>query len=88
MSFLLNALLNWDTSLMSTSSPTWGSFVLMIPMRAAKMGVKGSEAAWAFMIERANRPRPRMRFSPNSSGTTCLMLAVLTYEAAATTTDE
>lgn len=51
----------------------------MMAMRAAKMGVKGSEAAWAFMIDRANSPRPRIRFSPNSSGITCLMLAVLTW---------
>ena len=42
------------------------------------MGVKGKLAACAFMMDRQNRPLPRTRFSPNSSGTMYLMLAVLT----------
>jgi hypothetical protein len=36
---------------MRTSSPTWGSLVLMIATRAAKMGVKGREEAWARMMD-------------------------------------
>lgn len=41
------------------------------------MGVKGREAAWAFMILRQNNPRPRTRFSLNSSGTMCFMFETL-----------
>jgi hypothetical protein len=78
LSSRLNALLNWLISLTITNSPTMGSLVLIIAMRAEKTGVKGKEDAWAFMIARANRPRPRMRFSLNISGTTYLMLATLT----------
>lgn len=62
----------------STSSPTCGSFELMIATSAANTGVKGKLAAWAFMTLRQNKPLPRMRFSAKSSGTTCLILAMLT----------
>src|SRR5262245_38500770 len=41
------------------------------------MFVKGKLAACAFMIDLQNRPRPRIRFSENSSGTICLMFATL-----------
>src|SRR6266478_1023618 len=50
----------------------------MIETRAAKTGVKGKLAAWAFIILRAKSPRPLMRFSEKSSGTMCLMLPTLT----------
>lgn len=52
--------------------------MLTIATRAAKTGVKGSDDACARMMDRANSPLPRMRFSPNSSGTTCLMFDTLT----------
>lgn len=52
--------------------------MLTIATNAAKMGVKGSEDPWARMIDRANNPFPRIRFSPNNSGTTCLMFDTLT----------
>lgn len=41
------------------------------------MGVNGREAACAFMILLQNKPRPRTRFSPNSSGIMCLTLDTL-----------
>lgn len=50
----------------------------MMATRAAKTGVNGKDDAWARIIDRANNPFPRMRFSPNSSGTTCLMFDTLT----------
>lgn len=78
MSLRLNARRNWLASRVTSSSPTCGILVLMMATRAAKTGVYGSDAAWAFMIDRQKRPRPRMRFSAKSSGTTCLMLDVLT----------
>src|SRR6266851_646822 len=55
-----------------------GNFVLMIETRAAKTGVKGKLAVCAFMMLRAKSPRPLMRFSEKSSGTTCLMFPTLT----------
>jgi hypothetical protein len=66
-------------SLIKTNSPTWGSFVLTIATRAANTGVKGKEEAWARMTDRLNSPFPRIKFSPNSSGTTCLIFDTLTY---------
>lgn len=48
------------------SSPTWGSLVLTMATREAKMGVKGREDAWARMTERTKSPRPRIKFSPKS----------------------
>lgn len=62
----------------STSSPTCGSFVLTIATRAAKTGVNGRDEAWARIIDLANRPFPRIKFSPNNSGTTCLIFETLT----------
>ena len=47
----------------------------MMAMMAAKTGV---EQVCAFMTLRANRPRPRIRFSASNSGTTRLTLAILT----------
>lgn len=47
-------------------------------MSAAKTGVNGKLDAWAFIMLRANRPRPRTRFSWKSSGTTSLMFATFT----------
>ena len=61
----------------STSSPFAGIFVLMTAIIAAYTDVKMGAAACAFMDERAKRPRPRMRFSPKSSGTRFLMFDVL-----------
>lgn len=42
-------------------------------------GVKAGEAIWDFMMERQSRPRPRTRFSANTSGRMCLMLEALTW---------
>ena len=50
----------------------------MIATRAAKMEVKGRDEACARIMDRAKSPLARMRFSPKSSGTTCLMLETLT----------
>ena len=61
---------------MRINSPTWGSFVLMVATRAANTGVKGKLAAWAFIMLRANSPRPRIKFSEKSS--ICLIFAILT----------
>ena len=77
LSFLLNALRNWLINRWSNNSPIIGNFVLMIETRAANTGVKGKLAAWAFIMLRAKSPRPLMRFSEKSSGTTCLMLPTL-----------
>jgi hypothetical protein len=53
--------------------------VLTIATKAAKTGVKGNDEDCARMTDREKRPFPRIRFSPNSSGTTCLMFETLTY---------
>lgn len=53
--------------------------MLTIATKAAKTGVKGNEDDCARMTDREKRPFPRIRFSPNSSGTTCLMFETLTY---------
>jgi hypothetical protein len=45
---------------------------------AEKTGVNGKLADWAFITLRQNRPRPRMRFSSNSSGMTSLMFVTFT----------
>jgi hypothetical protein len=50
---------------------------LTMATSAAYTDVKMTDAAWARMHDRANRPRPRTRFSPKSSGIRYLMLAVL-----------
>jgi hypothetical protein len=50
----------------------------MIDTSAAKTGVNGKLAAWAFMILLANNPLPRIRFSANNSGTICLILVIFT----------
>ena len=76
--FRLNDFLNWLIILVSTNSPTWGNFVLIIATSAANTGVNGKLAAWAFMILLANNPLPRIRFSENSSGTICLILVMFT----------
>ena len=75
--FRLNDFLNWLMILVNTNSPTCGNFVLIIATSAAKTGVKGKLAAWAFIMLLANKPLPRMRFSENSSGTICLILVML-----------
>ena len=45
----------------------------MMATRAANTGVKGKLAAWAFIMLRANSPRPRIKFSE-----ICLIFAILT----------
>ena len=55
-----------------------GILELMMETRAAKTGVNGNEADWAFSRDRTKSPRPRMRFSEKSSMTMFLMFAVLT----------
>ena len=78
MSFRLNERRNCETSRTSSSSPTCGSLVFRIETSAAKTGVNGRDAACAFMMLRAKRPLPRMRFSAKSSGTTFFMFEMLT----------
>lgn len=78
LSLRLNERRNCEMRRVRTSSPTWGNLVLMMATSVAKTGVNGKLAAWAFMMLRAKRPLPRMRFSLKSSGTTFLMFAMLT----------
>lgn len=49
-------------SLDSSSSPISGNLVLTTATSAAYTGVKEGDAAWDFINERQNRPRPRTRF--------------------------
>lgn len=49
-------------SLDSSSSPISGNLVLTTATSAAYTGVKEGDAAWDFISERQNRPRPRTRF--------------------------
>jgi hypothetical protein len=78
LSLRLNAFLNWTTNLLTSSSPICGSFVFTIATAAAKMGENGRDEDCAFMMLLQNRPRPRTKFSANSSGTMDLMFATLT----------
>jgi len=57
---------NWWMRRCRRSSPIWGSLVLTMAVRDAKMGVNGSDDAWARMRDRTRRPLPRIRFSPKS----------------------
>jgi hypothetical protein len=63
----------------STSSPSSGNLVFTTATIAAYTEVKPGDAIWLFMTERANRPRPRTRFSPNISGRMFFRLAVFTW---------
>jgi hypothetical protein len=78
LSLRLNDRRNWLTNRVTRSSPTWGSFVFTTATRAAKTGVNGKLADCAFITLRQNNPRPRTRFSSNSSGTMSLMFVTFT----------
>jgi hypothetical protein len=48
------------------------------PLQQKKTWVKVGEAIWDFMQERVNKPRPRIKFPPKSSGKMFLMFDAFT----------
>mmetsp|Transcript_11553 Transcript_11553/g.28291 ORF Transcript_11553/g.28291 Transcript_11553/m.28291 type:complete len:258 (-) Transcript_11553:26-799(-) len=78
LSLRLYERMNCRHSLCSSSSPSSGNLVLTTATSAAYTGENAGEASCDFIMERQNRPRPRTRFSRNTSASMFLMLVMLT----------